>query len=106
MKETVRRNEFTKSNKQFTRLISDLLKNIHENESNQRKLFNTKTSSLNQHFILNILFRNLGEKFEPFITELKQDFDDKLPQLDELEVNDIENEIITCLKSDQSCSVT
>ncbi|CAF0759074.1 unnamed protein product [Brachionus calyciflorus] len=105
MKETVRRNEFAKSYKQFARLISDLLKNIHENESNQRKLFNTKTSSLNQHFILNILFRNLGEKFEPFITELKQDFDDKLPQLDEIEVNDIENEIITCLKSDQSCSV-
>lgn len=71
MKETLRRLEFSKSYKAFTKLLCDLLKNVHQNECKQRKLFNAKTSSLNQHFILNILFRSLNDKFEPSFVSLK-----------------------------------
>lgn len=70
MKETLRRFEFAKSYNQFAKLVHQLINKLYENELNQRKLFNIKTMSLSQHFILNILFPSLNEQFEPLLVKI------------------------------------
>ena len=70
MKETLRRIEFAKCYNHFAKLVHELVSKLYENELNQRKLFSSKTTSLNQHFILKILFPSLSEQFEPLLVKI------------------------------------
>nr|AWV66677.1 RB1-inducible coiled-coil protein 1 [Brachionus koreanus] len=106
MKETLRRVEFSKSYNQFAKLVHQLINKLYENELNQRKLFSLKTMSLSQHFILKILFPSLNEQFEPLLSELRLNVDEKLPKIDQPEVDQIENEIMNVLKANESCPAT
>lgn len=45
----------------------DLVKNMHAEEMQRRSQFDSRTSAPNQHFILNILFRSLGDKLDLFV---------------------------------------
>jgi hypothetical protein len=45
----------------------DLVKNMHAEEMQRRGQFDSRTSAPNQHFILNILFRSLGDKLDLFV---------------------------------------
>lgn len=69
MRETVRRVEFAKCYNHFAKLVHQLIKKLYENELNQRNLFGSKTKSLNQHFILKILFPSLNDQFEPLLVK-------------------------------------
>ena len=89
-----------------------------------RQLFDKKMSSSSHHFILNILFRSLNDRVEPFLVnsmtlifwfkselelfsfknEINFKFDTQLPKLDEADVSGIELELINQLSSLKSSS--
>lgn len=78
----------------------------------RRELFESKIAPISQHFVLNIMFRSLSDKVEPFLNnEAVLKFDTKLPSIDETEVTQIETELKSQLselniKSSSSFSAT
>lgn len=104
MRETIRRQNFSKVYKSFAELLNNLISRIHQDETQKRKNFEEKLSTASQHFILSILFRSLNDKVEHFMNEAALKFDTKLPQLEETDVNLIEKELISQLSNLRSSS--
>lgn len=104
MRETIRRQNFSKVYKSFAELLNNLISRIFQDETQKRKNFEEKLSTASQHFILSILFRSLNDKVEHFMNEGALKFDTKLPQLEENDVNLIEKELISQLSNLRSSS--
>lgn len=51
----------------FAELLSILTSRIYKTEMEKRQSFDTKVSASSQHFILNILFKCLNDKVEPYM---------------------------------------
>ncbi len=102
MKESIRRQSFTKAYKSFATTIINLIMSIYNNEMERRRKFNEKNNS-SAHFILNILFRSLKDKVDLFV--LNQDelkFDTDVPSITETDVKNVKKLIIDHLAKKNS----
>jgi hypothetical protein len=92
--ETLRRNHFSSIYKTFVKQVITLLTNVHSNEIQRRLKFDAKIES--KHFVQNFLFRGLNDTVSglPLVSDLLS-FDQNLPELDKVEVNEIEQQILS-----------
>ena len=100
IKEAFRRLNFSKTYKQFGKAVLSLVQRVCANEMQQRQKFdaNSVSAAFSNHFILNVLFRCLNDRVEPFLNENTFQFDNNLPLLDEEDVRLVENELGSYLK--------
>ena len=94
MKETIRRQSFTKAYKSFATTIINLIMSIYNKEMERRRKFSEKNNS-SAHFILNILFRSLKDKVDLFVLDQEElKFDSDLPNITESDVKNVKQLII------------